>query len=911
MFSQYVPAFAETTNVDSMRKVRVSCGINNALYINESGQVDGYCSEYLTQLAKINHWDIEYVEASWNDSIQNLYDGKIDLLFPTQMTEERKKTMGFSTAIGGYQPIGLFAKGDSKLCYDDFEGFNGARIAVSSGTSNEAALEQYAKENHFTYIPVFFNTTEEKKQALEDGTVDMIVFSTLNDVENSKVVAMIDYLPFYYATRIDDTELQKELNYGMNQLLIRNPELVQQVFYDFMNRNISFAYTRAEMDAIEEKGTIKVGIYEDTAPLFDVDRDGNYVGIYVDLIEKLQELSGLDIEIEPLDRNVQLLDCLEQNQVDFVLGSSDQAILYSDEADYVQSEGIMDYYTVTITEPEFSMKNTENMVFALTSGRKYWRDRIEATYPNADFCYYENSKDCLKAVQNGEADATLLNSWEYNYQSKNPRFQQMLEWENSRTLSETVFISKHSEDFLIRSVMDKSIEQISNPEKEAIITGNLNRPYSSYDIGDRLFAMKQTILVFVSVISVLVVGFVTFTIMRRRNIRQLESKNQQLQEANDSKTRFLSRMSHELRTPLNAITGYATVTKQNVEGHELDEKAVKMNQEAILRAAKYQLAIISDLLDIQKIESGKLEIVKSEVDFSSYMEDIVEMIKPEADAKNIRFSYERLSHISESYFVDGVRLQQVLLNILHNAVKFTPEGGSVRMTAEVISKDEKTNTLKFIVSDTGIGMSEDFQNNYLFHRFAQEYQGNTSPYEGCGTGLAISREILHLMGGEITCISKKDEGSTFTIILTAEHMDPKRRRKRPAMNYDLSGIKVLLCEDNPMNQDMEKRLLERMNCVVEIADDGKIGIEKFEQSKENEIDVILMDIRMPNMDGLEATRSIRALERADAKQVPILAVSANAFEEDVKKSLEAGMNEHLAKPVDARILYQKLSIYCC
>lgn len=911
LFGMRIINVKASENQNSLKKVRVSCGINNALYIDEDGQVKGYCSEYLQQLAKINHWDLEYVEASWSDSVQNFYDGKIDLLFPTQMTEERIGKMGFSTAIGGYQPIGLFARADADLNYNDYKNFDGTRIAVSEGTSNEQSLNEYAEKNGFTFTPVYLNSTEDKLNALKDGTVDLIVFSTLNDVKNGKVVGMLNYLPFYYVTRIDDTELLEQLNSGMKEILIRNPELVQQVFYDFMNKDISFAYTREEENAIQEQGTIVIGVFKDTPPLYDVDEDGNDDGIYVDLIHRIQEISGLDIEIRPLNRKEKSFEKLESGELDFIIGSSDQTDSMSDNQEWILSEGIMDYYTVQITSPKFSKNEKDEVIYALTRGRKYAEERIRKTYPEANFIYFDNSKECIKAVQKGSADATLLNSWEYNYQSKNPRFQQLMEWENSRTLSKSVLISADTQNSLIQSVIDKSIEQIDNSEKEAIITGNLNKPYASYDFEDYLYEMSHMLQIAGFVLIALFVAFLIYVLTRRKYTRELEIKNAELIDANDAKTKFMSRMSHELRTPLNAITGYATVTKQAVDKTQKVGEEITSNQDAILRAASYQMAIIGELLDVQKVESGQVKIEKEKVDFAGYMSEIVEMIQTEASEKKIDFSYEKLSNLNTCYMLDGVHLQQVLLNILHNAVKFTDKGGKVKLSVEVINQDEKVNTLKFVISDTGIGMSEDFQNHYLFKQFAQEYQGNTSPYEGCGIGLALSKDIMHLMGGDITCVSEKGVGSVFTIILSADYVKKRTRRERKEqIPYDLSGIHILLCEDNPMNQDMEKRLLERMHCSVEIADDGQIGLDKFKNSALHYFHIIFMDIRMPNMDGIEATKMIRSLDREDAKTVPILAVSANAFREDVNNSIQAGMNEHLAKPVDARILYQKIVEYC-
>ncbi len=904
-----MPVNAVNQNVE--KTVRVACGINKSLYLDDQGEIAGYCSEYLTDLAQINHWRLEYVEGSWTESVQNLYDGKIDLLFPTQMTEERKSTMGFSTSIGGYQPIGLYARGDSGLFYDDYEAFNGTRIAVSAGTSNETVLQKYASDNGFTYEPVYMNTTADKMKALQDGKVDMIVFSTLNDVPDGKVVAMLDYLPFYYCTRIDDTQLLNELNKGMNQMLIRHADVVQDVFYNFMNKSISFAYTREEQEAITQHGKIIVGVYKDTAPLFDIDEDGSYTGIYVDLLHRIEELSGMDIEIRVLDRKEYVFDYLNQGELDFVLGSSDQALKYADNQGYEQSEGIMDYYSINITRADYTYPKDGNMVFALTGGRRYWASILKKQYPQATIEYYLSSKDCLNAVQQKKADATILNSWEYNYQSKNQRYENLIEWENSRTLSQTVFVSLDSQNELIQSVLNKSIEQITNSEKEAIITSNLNRPYREYDMLDRFYGIRKGLLLFASAFFTLLAGFVVYAVMRKKSMRELEAKNQQLSDANTAKDLFLSRMSHELRTPLNAIQGYSAVMEQELDGNEMNEQKLRNHIRSIERAAGYQMAIIGDLLDIQRIESGKLQLAPVEIDITGYMENIVEMIHLEAQEKSIDFSYQRLTQVNETYILDGMRFQQVLLNVLHNAVKFTPQGGKVSMTVEVIDQDETNNTLKFVISDNGIGMSEDFQQNYLFHRFAQEHSGNTSPYEGCGTGLAISRDLLHLMGGEITCKSTLGSGSVFTIILTAKHTahGRRRRRRQAVTNYQLPNTRILLCEDNPMNQDMEKRILERMGASVDIADDGAIGVKKYRDSQEGYYDVILMDIRMPNMDGLQAAREIRHSAREDASTIPILAVSANAFDEDVQKSLEAGMNEHLAKPVDVAVLYQKIQEY--
>ena len=403
-------------------------------------------------------------------------------------------------------------------------------------------------------------------------------------------------------------------------------------------------------------------------------------------------------------------------------------------------------------------------------------------------------------------------------------------------------------------------------------------------------------------------------------IKKEEAKQKRLQralkkeqEATQAKSDFLSRMSHELRTPLNAITGYVELLEQNIQEDKRDKEEELEHIRSVQKATRYLLALIGDILDTQKIVAGRIELTKEKVNAKDYMQNIVDLIQPEADRKKIDFKYERLTRFSEFYYIDGVRLEQVLLNILHNAIKFTPEGGRVRMTAESLQTEASQTVLKFVITDTGIGMSQEFMEKELYQSFSQENHDITSPYEGTGIGLTISRELVKLMGGEIQCSSVKGEGATFIVTIQADTVVAPVKKERRAMkkkSFDLSGIRVLICEDNPMNRDMTKRLLVRMNCQVDVAEDGQIGVQKFQESKKDYYDLILMDLRMPVLDGFQATKAIRALPREDATKLPILALSANAFEEDIRMTLEAGMNEHIAKPVDARVLCSKIEEYC-
>lgn len=885
------------------KTVRVACGMNDALYLDEAGNPAGICLPYLRRLSWVNNWTYEYVEGSYSEGIQNLYDGKVDLMFPVGKDDDVEERLAFADFIGGYQQIGLFTRADADIYYEDYEGFDGKKVGLSMG-ANSNIMDEYAQKHGFSYQPVGLNTIQDKIDALDRGEVDLLAFSTLNTVPNGKLVAVLDQVPFYFCTRDDNQELLQEINYGMSVSMIDTPDIVSQMYEDVLKGNNKISYTKEENDKIGSTDKITFGVYSDCLPLAGINSEGECVGIYVDILKELEKESGLHIEIKPITDSNRLYSYLDDGTVDYVIGLQELRFSQENADNHLASNGITEYTTVAVTMPNYQFEQDGKPVIALTKARNFLEDYIYNEFPGARISYYDTRKECLNAVQKGEADATFINTWEYNYETKNPRFQELMERESLRMTSVVGLGATRQADMEILSILEKTISQIPEDTLSDIIALNLDMPYQSYNLEDRFYRVRTELFVMVLVGVIIVGGLAIYLNIKRKYIRDLVI-------ANKAKSDFLSRMSHELRTPLNAIHGYAAITTQNAAKGDTDEQVLLENMDSIEKASDYLLGIIKDILDLQQMETGKITLEKADINLAEYMKTIVKMIQPMADEKSIQFTYTMINGGTDHYLLDGLRLQQVLLNILYNAVKFTSAGGNVTMTTELADKDEKDATIRFMIADTGIGMSKDFMENKLFHKFAQENQDITSPYTGCGNGLVICKELVEMMDGQISCVSEQGKGTTFTILIRAQHSPQKHREpvKRKAPDYDLKGIRVLMCEDNPMNQDMEKRLLERMNCRVEIAGDGQIGLDMFEKSDSGYYDIVLMDIRMPNMDGLEATRAIRALDREDAKTVPIMAVSANAFEEDVQNSLEAGMNEHLAKPVDARLLYEKIKFY--
>ena len=396
--------------------------------------------------------------------------------------------------------------------------------------------------------------------------------------------------------------------------------------------------------------------------------------------------------------------------------------------------------------------------------------------------------------------------------------------------------------------------------------------------------------------------------VREQAVQQERLRLEVINRTAESKNQFLAKMSHDIRTPLNAIMGLLKIA----EGLVADQPKVEDNLGKIRQSAEYLLSILNDILDMSKIESGKMQIDCAPFSLTKMLSAIEAMNMTQADNKNLDFQVEVLGDPSPCYMGDQLRLNQVLMNLLSNAIKFTPEGGSVRLSVTTAPCTETVDALTFVVEDTGIGMSEEYLQN-LFQPFEQESASVALNYAGSGLGLSIVKNLVDLMGGEIRVDSVKGQGSRFEISLSlsrAEPSDAVSAQENEPPPLSLKGRKLLLAEDNEINAMIASELIgAHCGMLVDTAENGQLALERFLASGTEEYAAILMDIRMPVMDGLAAARAIRASSHPRAGQIPIIAMSANAFQEDVALSLESGMNGHLSKPIDIDKLDKELKLW--
>ena len=394
--------------------------------------------------------------------------------------------------------------------------------------------------------------------------------------------------------------------------------------------------------------------------------------------------------------------------------------------------------------------------------------------------------------------------------------------------------------------------------------------------------------------------------------KKLETAIRRADEANAAKSTFLSQMSHDMRTPMNGILGLAELSKDQKMDQEVRDTFNKIEA-----SGRYLLSLINDTLDMSKIEAGKIELHPETVVLGTFMENLTAMLRIQLDEKKLQFNYELDPEAGQAYVqLDKVRLQQVFFNLLANAIKFTPAGGRIDFLTTVTGHDGGAIQLQTVVRDTGIGMSRDFLQHGLFQAFSQENRADGSVYQGTGLGMAITKNMVQMMGGTIKAASVQGQGSTFTVQLSLPLSGTDNIKTYQQLQVNLTtsktalqGKRILLCEDHPLNIEITTRLLQRQGVLVESAVNGEQGVTMFAQANPGYYDLILMDVRMPVLDGIEATKKIRMLPRADATKIPIVAMTANAYEQDVQDCYAAGMNDHLLKPVDVKLMYGMLQKY--
>ena len=682
---------------------------------------------------------------------------------------------------------------------------------------------------------------------------------------------------------------------------------------NFPARLVNVQFSDRDLEYVKKRKTITVAVPENWYPFYCKETSQkNHVGIMVDVLDKIKDFTGLDFSYVYAKNYSDAVHLVQRGKADilgFFLGDENDAaqLGLALSASYVSANNI-------IVRNKACSYPAPGLVGALVESQRF-PSGISAEKIRS----YPGIKEALAAVNSGEADFIYGLSSKMEQDISRYHFTNLAPVTLVNDQSAISFALPTPVDPDLLTVLNKAINNLSESERTVIRNRNLESiGVSEFSLTDFIYANPlQFMFIVMFVLSVLFTALL-LAIGARMKATVIQGNLKRAEAANLAKSEFLSRMSHEIRTPMNGIVGMSTIAMQNIDNTD----KIKDCLEKVIMSSKHLLALINDVLDMSKIESGKVELRHESFNFRAFLQDLENLYGEQAKSKGISYETILASDLEVQIIGDSLRLNQVLSNLLSNALKFTPAKGMIKLRVSKTGEDQENVYLRFEVIDTGCGIAEE---NYdkIFESFEQENVDVTYKYGGTGLGLSIVKRFTGLMGGGIHVTSVQGSGSTFTVDLPFGKIKESGKPTRfsdingrndlakdcYAVDYDFKGKRILLVEDNELNREIAEELIGVTGASVESAEDGVQAVEMFKESAEGYYDLILMDVQMPHMDGYEATRCIRALGRSDAQKVPIFAMTANAFAEDVQKSREAGMNAHISKPLNIRAVYKQMNRY--
>lgn len=871
---------------------------------SKNGGYGGMEIDYLNELCTYTGWSVKYVECkNWDDALDKLKAKQVDLVGSAQYTRERAEIFDYASLSSGYTFGCLFVGENSSLAYEDFESMKDMEFGVvKSYIRKQDFLEYLARNGIKNPRLTEYDTSQDLQDALRAGNIDIATHSLTEVLSGQCLVGKFSYAPYFYITWKGNESLLDEMNKGIEKLKMDSPALEQELITKYYgDRQENFASDERQL--IERGDAVKIGFYQDTIPLAYINGKGEYDGIYIQILKLVSERSGIPMEFCPLERHEYWKNKLLEGDIDFYVGASNLRFTQTDQTQFTNA--LMPYNAVIVSKNDFTISDQKTTI-ALTYGRTYWMDIIGL---EGKILYCESAKDCLEAIENNKADITLLNTIEYNYQSKNKRFSNLIEWENHRYQAGAVLAASKEMDPVWMHVLNKGLKLVSETERSDIINQYMNISYDSYEWPDYLY-LAQTAIAISSIVLVLFISFGAAIVrMRQESYFLLENKNKELhaamekaEAASQAKTEFLSHMSHDIRTPINGILGMLTIAESNPR----DDQRQKDCRKKIRMSAEHLLSLINDVLDISKLENGNVEFVMECFNLRELLDNCAVIVGGQASERNVSLikEFENPDLLPHKYFIGSpLHIKQILINIAGNAVKYNKPKGSVWFKCYETSVKEEMAVICFEISDNGIGMKKEYL-RHIFEPFTQENDGVRTNYQGTGLGMTITKNLVDKLDGTIEVKSSPGEGSVFTVELPLKiaAVPEEPEEKEEVKQADTKGKCVLLVEDNELNQEIAQYMLEEAGLEVKLAGNGKEAVEMFSASVPGTYQMIFMDVMMPVMNGYEASEAIRSLERKDASQIPIIAMTANAFAEDVKAAKEAGMNEHIPKPIDPEVI---------
>lgn len=888
----------------------------------EDGSHHGMLVDYLNEIAKYTGWEYEYIDTNRQTVLNEFIAGQYELMGGNYYIPGLEEYYAYPDYNMGYSRSLLLARSDDRTIHSyNLESMNGKTICVyENAKENIRRLKEFLAINGLDCKFQYYSLKDMQKNDeglyfyLMNGEIDLLLSGIIYNHDSVRVIATYNSQPYYIVTNPSNKEVLDGLNMALERILDANPNFAAERYAaNFPARLVNVQFSDRDLEYVKKRKTITVAVPENWYPFYCKETSQkNHVGIMVDVLDKIKDFTGLDFSYVYAKNYSDAVHLVQRGKADilgFFLGDENDAaqLGLALSASYVSANNI-------IVRNKACSYPTPGLVGALVESQRF-PSGISAEKIRS----YPGIKEALAAVNSGEADFIYGLSSKMEQDISRYHFTNLAPVTLVNDQSAISFALPTPVDPDLLTVLNKAINNLSESERTVIRNRNLESiGVSEFSLTDFIYANPlQFMFIVMFVLSVLFTALL-LAIGARMKATVIQGNLKRAEAANLAKSEFLSRMSHEIRTPMNGIVGMSTIAMQNIDNTD----KIKDCLEKVIMSSKHLLALINDVLDMSKIESGKVELRHESFNFRAFLQDFENLYGEQAKSKGISYETILASDLEVQIIGDSLRLNQVLSNLLSNALKFTPAKGMIKLRVSKTGEDQENVYLRFEVIDTGCGIAEE---NYdkIFESFEQENVDVTYKYGGTGLGLSIVKRFTGLMGGGIHVTSVQGSGSTFTVDLPFGKIKESGKPTRfsdingrndlakdcYAVDYDFKGKRILLVEDNELNREIAEELIGVTGASVESAEDGVQAVEMFKESAEGYYDLILMDVQMPHMDGYEATRCIRALGRSDAQKVPIFAMTANAFAEDVQKSREAGMNAHISKPLNIRAVYKQMNRY--
>ena len=1050
-----VPAAAdstETENSDS-KVVRVGWYEDSYHITGENGERSGYGYEYEQAVAAYTGWTYEYVKGDWGELLEKLQNGEIDMMAAISYTDERAETMLFSDQPMGEEKYYLYANlADTDISASDLSTLNGKKIIVMEASVQATQFAEWEEKNNIKTQHIDVDSIERANEMIQNHEVDGVI-STETPIwvdAGMSAIATTGGSGIYYAINKQRPDLKEELDSAMRSMEYDKPFYADELYQRYLSAAATPVLTSEEQKWLSKHGEIRIGWVNNEPGISSFDEEtGRMVGVindYIKFAADALDKQTLQFKLVGFDSIEEELQALKDDKIDMVFHVTQNPYI-AEQNGFALSNTVLTANMTAVTSKDYFNENEANSV-AVEKDDLLLKWYISYNYPTWKMTEYDSADAVTEAVRKGEADCFVADSG------------QAMEYLEDHSLHNVNLMQPGNTSFAVRrgntillSILNKTLKTMSSSMLSGAMAmyENASQKVTVMDfIKDNLVAVASVFTLVFLLVLLVILGSLKKAKLAETKARQAAKKSQELnkklkeshqelemalmraESANSAKTTFLNNMSHDIRTPMNAIIGFTSLAASHVDNKE----KVKEYLSKISTSSEHLLSLINDILDMSRIESGKVKINEKPLHLPELLHDIRTIVQPNIVSKQLDFLIDTVDVRNEDIIADKLRLTQVLLNILSNGIKFNRTGGTISLRIRQLKSAPKGyGSYQFIIRDTGIGMKPEFQ-EHIFESFTREETSTVSGIQGTGLGMAITKNIVDMMGGTITVKSEEGKGSEFVVSLTfrlsgetksyekieklqglkvlvadddtdtclsissmlteigmrsewtvsgkeavirAKHsmeigdefyayiidwlmpdmngIETVRRIRRVIGDsrpiiiltaYDWSdveeeareagvtafcekplfmsqlrellanpvpkkedskkrvldhnGKRILLVEDNELNMEIAQTILEDAGFVIDTANDGVEAVKIMEKAVPGQYDLILMDIQMPVMNGYEAAKRIRALQNREVASVPIIAMTANAFEEDKERSYEAGMNGHLPKPVSVETL---------